>query len=208
MKKKSVILGLVFGLFFLITAAQAGIIEQTQGTAMRSLEFYDPGQTFTAKDPVIDTIEFDLTCNTILEPASSLQVDLYNWNSDTSSMGSLVASALNSGELPVFRGGYSWVDFDFNGTQLTIGEKYAAVIIDPENDKWGYGVHWNNSADLYAGGSALFHIGEAHGTRVPDADGFDLNFRVTPVPVPAAVWLLGSGLIGLIGIRRRSKKTI
>jgi outer membrane lipoprotein-sorting protein len=31
MKKKSVILGLVFGLFFLITAAQAGIIEQTQG---------------------------------------------------------------------------------------------------------------------------------------------------------------------------------
>ena len=27
----------------------------------------------------------------------------------------------------------------------------------------------------------------------------------TPVPVPAALWLLGSGLIGLIGIRRRSR---
>jgi hypothetical protein len=26
---------------------------------------------------------------------------------------------------------------------------------------------------------------------------------LNPVPVPAAVWLLGSGLIGLIGIRRR-----
>jgi hypothetical protein len=25
----------------------------------------------------------------------------------------------------------------------------------------------------------------------------------SPVPVPAAVWLLGSGLIGMIGIRRR-----
>jgi len=24
-----------------------------------------------------------------------------------------------------------------------------------------------------------------------------------PVPVPAAIWLLGSGLIGLVGIRRR-----
>jgi len=27
-----------------------------------------------------------------------------------------------------------------------------------------------------------------------------------PVPIPAAVWLLGSGLVGLIGIRRRFRK--
>jgi hypothetical protein len=34
------------------------------------------------------------------------------------------------------------------------------------------------------------------------------QFVVTaaPVPIPAAVWLLGSGLIGLVGIRRRFKK--
>lgn len=28
--------------------------------------------------------------------------------------------------------------------------------------------------------------------------------RVSEVPIPAAVWLLGSGLIGLIGLARRS----
>lgn len=28
----------------------------------------------------------------------------------------------------------------------------------------------------------------------------------TPVPIPAAIWLLGSGLIGLIGLRRKFKK--
>jgi hypothetical protein len=35
-----------------------------------------------------------------------------------------------------------------------------------------------------------------------------LMFQVTTnaVPIPAAVWLLGSGLIGLVGIRRRFKK--
>ena len=32
---------------------------------------------------------------------------------------------------------------------------------------------------------------------------FDANVVQNPVPVPAAFWLLGSGLMGLIGIRRR-----
>jgi hypothetical protein len=30
-----------------------------------------------------------------------------------------------------------------------------------------------------------------------------LNGAQSPVPVPAALWLLGSGFIGLIGLRRR-----
>jgi len=29
---------------------------------------------------------------------------------------------------------------------------------------------------------------------------------IRPVPIPAAVWLLGSGLLGLAGIRRRFRK--
>ena len=27
-----------------------------------------------------------------------------------------------------------------------------------------------------------------------------------PVPIPSAVWLLGSGLVGLVGLRRKFKK--
>jgi hypothetical protein len=30
------------------------------------------------------------------------------------------------------------------------------------------------------------------------------NIDVTPTPIPAAAWLLGSGLLGLVGIRRRN----
>lgn len=39
--------------------------------------------------------------------------------------------------------------------------------------------------------------------------GFSANFNMTHptvIPVPAAVWLLGSGLLGLVGIARRKKK--
>lgn len=35
---------------------------------------------------------------------------------------------------------------------------------------------------------------------------FNLHGTLTPVPVPAAVWLFGSGLLGLVGIARRKKK--
>jgi len=34
-------------------------------------------------------------------------------------------------------------------------------------------------------------------------DAFGVAFYPTPVPVPAAVWLLGSGIAGLMGIHRR-----
>lgn len=32
------------------------------------------------------------------------------------------------------------------------------------------------------------------------------SFQMTPVPIPAAAWLFGSGLLGLAGIARRRKK--
>ena len=36
--------------------------------------------------------------------------------------------------------------------------------------------------------------------------GFSLNWNFTAVPVPAAVWLFGSGLLGLIGVARRKQR--
>jgi hypothetical protein len=34
----------------------------------------------------------------------------------------------------------------------------------------------------------------------------DCSHSVSPVPVPAAIWLFGSGLVGLIGISRRKNE--
>jgi hypothetical protein len=40
------------------------------------------------------------------------------------------------------------------------------------------------------------------GTGTSDTTGLD-NVRVDPIPLPGAVWFLGSGLLGLAGLRRR-----
>jgi len=37
-------------------------------------------------------------------------------------------------------------------------------------------------------------------------EGWIAEIDPTPVPIPGAVWLLGSGLIGMVGIRRKFKK--
>ena len=52
------------------------------------------------------------------------------------------------------------------------------------------------------------HVGESLGIRLTSAGGstyFD-DVRLDAVPIPGAVWLLGSGLIGLVAVRRKFKK--
>ncbi|QPK64598.1 VPLPA-CTERM sorting domain-containing protein [Methylomonas sp. LL1] len=37
-------------------------------------------------------------------------------------------------------------------------------------------------------------------------DGYVLNIQASPVPIPASIWMLGSGLIGLLGFGRRKQR--
>ena len=52
------------------------------------------------------------------------------------------------------------------------------------------------------GYSAAAHISVSDGNAAHDA----LAAGYARVPIPAAVWLLGSGLIGLVAVRRRMKR--
>ena len=53
-----------------------------------------------------------------------------------------------------------------------------------------------------AGGDGILGLGMIDGAFVGSSANFDF---VAPIPVPAAVWLFGSGLLGLVGVARRKK---
>lgn len=67
------------------------------------------------------------------------------------------------------------------------------------------------AAMIDATNTASLSLGLPPGIDVYDAGLMTLNdlswVTVAPVPVPAAVWLFGSGLIGLIGVARRRART-
>ncbi|VAW51542.1 hypothetical protein MNBD_GAMMA06-309 [hydrothermal vent metagenome] len=100
----------------------------------------------------------------------------------------------------------STLDLTFSGTQ---GGALSDTIIGFEKGKvccsgtnypntfdgnimtlWG--ANFDSSADF-------INTGSYAGATL----GLDFRIALTPVPVPAAVWLFGSGLLGLVGIARR-----
>jgi len=48
----------------------------------------------------------------------------------------------------------------------------------------------------------VLYLGASGGAAFAD----DLSATLAPIPVPAAVWLFGSGLLGLVGVARRRRK--
>lgn len=85
-------------------------------------------------------------------------------------------------------------------------------------DSFGPG-HWGNGTPiLNSSGTGFFGNGEVHGVISLQGSFDSISFSHTtenwhgftvgveglaPVPVPAAIWLLGSGIFGLLGMRRK-----
>jgi hypothetical protein len=125
-----------------------------------------------------------------------------NW---TASSGALITTAGNYA-LDTTTGHVSLAAPDITGhndalIHFSVGAGQVAGIID---FAWGTssGIRvvdvWNVSGNTY---TAVAAPGMENGPF----PGFNAAFNLQAVPVPAAVWLLGSGLVGLVGVARRRK---
>ena len=74
----------------------------------------------------------------------------------------------------------------------------------PGGDGVADGVVSRTFQNLAPGNYMAFVGGVAYTTQTNQAArGIGGTLTITPVPVPAAVWLFGSGLAGLVGVLRR-----
>ena len=87
-----------------------------------------------------------------------------------------------------------------NGSLLTDGDFVIAAICSQCGSVWTAGDIDNES--MFTVPSA-----DTYAIVFSGISGFELAADLSPVvvPVPAAVWLFGSGLIGLVGVARRKK---
>ena len=84
-------------------------------------------------------------------------------------------------------GGYPNLVLDGSGN--FVGINFHALLLD--------GSAFDSFSSTFAINDDAFN--EVNGTWTAS------TFSMTPVPVPAAVWLFGSGLVGLVGLVRRKK---
>lgn len=117
----------------------------------------------------------------------------------------LAAVTVPASNIPTTRGFFS-VDINSFGVSVTAGEILAIVLrsdLDQVLDYTWYG----HTIDGYALGHHFFRHppGWPRPTWWSDVAGSDLGFKtfVEPVPVPSTLLLLGSGMIGVIGLMKK-----
>ena len=106
----------------------------------------------------------------------------------------------------------SWNDFN-NGTSISIdgGQKQIIYL------RYGNGeVEWDYSGQLtFSGADRHYYDLDAYNTLIIDWDdtaNIALGIYtptggddVAPVPIPPTIWIFASGLVGLVGVRRKLK---
>jgi hypothetical protein len=88
-----------------------------------------------------------------------------------------------------------------NGPTVTINGVAVTTLGDIDSDGLA-----DYSAILVSGGEIGTDWGGAAGAGFFEVKNIHLEFIAATVPVPPAVWLFGSGILGLAGLARRKKK--
>lgn len=107
---------------------------------------------------------------------------------------------------------FDWETWNSNTTphlEVSIIDTLTSNILYQENMSWASGLHHEMATFYGTGNTFRLQVQENPESGVNDNSYIVDNISITTVssvPVPPAVWLFGSGLIGLIGIRNKSTK--
>jgi hypothetical protein len=176
-----------------ISSVNAALILQDQSGGATQILIASPiGQSFTAEDAMISSFAFSFSDFNSTFSNGNTSILLYEGVGNTGALLHTETQTLTTGLINQF------VDFDFSSVSLNPGSFYTAIVQRP-NARWAVETG-SSEGSQYIGGDMIIS-GSVGMTN-------DLRFRVTPlssVPVPAAVWLFATALIGLVGFNKSRK---
>ena len=152
----------------------------------------DAGESAWLYNSATDRL-FDLTLDVGTGGMASSRI--FEVNADGSVLGAYKTLGVGSEKGFYFHEDYGL--FDLNDLFEQAGLDLS--LLDISSLSYGYG---NDVGQIYGRANL---IGGGSTTYIVDTGDFTGLVGVSTVPVPAAVWLFGSGLIGLIGIAKRKK---
>ena len=187
-----------------ISALAFGLMASTANATTIDFEEFSTGNLSNVE--IINGVEFS-----VIDPTDDTALRIFNDATNTAyllscdfSLSSPCVKSLNVD----FGAPVNDVSFDFLAEDLSAGEVSGTVnayldgVLVGTIDLISNGATVPNLVDLSALGPVDQLIIDP--SLDPAGLGYD-NFSFSVVPVPAAVWLFGSGLIGLVGLARRKK---
>jgi hypothetical protein len=222
LKGLSTILMLLLAMLMTHGVIAASILDQSfipspsaayQGNIIRSFggSYVDQAQTFTVGvDGTLTNVEvliegFNQTADLLVDIRPTVGgIPILD---DQAILGEV---AIPGTTIPGFPHTFINVDFSSQNIQVTSGSVLALVLKIDRSSVLGGDYSWRGeTGDLYTSGVAYTRadFGSGYEWLAPTSGGLtvDYGFKtfVNPIPIPSALWLFGSGLLGLIGLSKR-----
>lgn len=192
---KKYYVGLVVGLVMFSSVGMTG-------RASASFTYEYSGPTFNTVYSGTDFTTSDFINITITSPYQLLS------NTDYSNNPAVLLTMAVPGHLALTRANSSSYQLNIYSVNGDSAPTSWALTLQQSSGPWIQSLHDGGGSsldfaysDLVNGGGAMAGVASGTNTTI-----FSVVSTPAPVPIPGAAWLLGSGLVGLVGLRRKKKE--